>query len=340
MSKVNKEQLLKELEAVTPGLSPKEIIEQSSCFVFQGGEVKTFNDEVACTIKSSLEITGAVQAKPLMEVLKKSLDDELEIEAEKGEFFIRGKRFKCKIRMEEEVNLNMEGLESPKKWKPLPEDFSDAVSMVQSCASRNEDRFEITCINICPTHMEACDGNQLARYELSVDLKKPFLCRKESLKHIVSMDMTEFSETKTWVHFKNPNGLVLSCRRFSDEAQGYPDLTKYLKVKGTTVQFPKDLKDAVSRAEIFSAEDSEKNIIEIKIGGGKLKITGRGAIGWLSENKGMKSYTGPELSFGIAPQLFVEITNRFNKFIVNKDRLKVKGEKFQYVTCLVSSSKE
>ena len=45
--RVSREKLMQALEAVSPGLANRELIEQSSCFVFKSGMVMTFNDEVA-----------------------------------------------------------------------------------------------------------------------------------------------------------------------------------------------------------------------------------------------------------------------------------------------------
>ena len=43
--RVNRQLLLDALMSVTPGLTQKELIEQSSCVVFRNGQVYTFNDE-------------------------------------------------------------------------------------------------------------------------------------------------------------------------------------------------------------------------------------------------------------------------------------------------------
>ena len=62
--KINREELLNQLESVLPGLSTREIIEQSSCFVFMNKEVITYNDEISCSHKSRLDIEGAIVATP------------------------------------------------------------------------------------------------------------------------------------------------------------------------------------------------------------------------------------------------------------------------------------
>jgi hypothetical protein len=71
MQTVNREQFIKELESVQAGLSVRAATEQSNCFVFSDGVVRTFNDEIACEQKTSLKITGAVIADPLISLLRK-----------------------------------------------------------------------------------------------------------------------------------------------------------------------------------------------------------------------------------------------------------------------------
>ena len=98
--KVNRESLLKELQAVQPGLSTREIIEQSSCFVFKKNKVITYNDEIACSHPTCLKITGAVLATSFINILQKLEEEQLFVELTKGELLLSGKRKKIGLRME------------------------------------------------------------------------------------------------------------------------------------------------------------------------------------------------------------------------------------------------
>ncbi len=333
--KINREELLKQLEATLPGLSTREIIEQSSCFIFKDKTIRTYNDEVACTQKSILDIEGAVQAIPLISILRKLKEDELEIAINKRhtQLLVKGKRRRSGIRMEEDIILPVETVEKPKKWKKLPSNFADSVSIVQSCAGSNESQFVMTCIHICPKWMEACDNHQMTRFRIKTDIAKPMLIRKESLKHIVSMDMTKFSETKSWIHFRNSTGLILSCRHF---VENYPmeDITEVMKgFKGKPLTLPKGLKEAVEKAEIFSSESVEGSDIIVDLKPTKFKITGKGTSGWFTETKKSK-YKGEPLQFTIPAKLLIELVRQYSKCEVSSTRLKVTGEKFVYITAL------
>jgi len=333
--RINREELLKQLESVLPGLSTREIIEQSSCFIFKDKAIRTYNDEIACSQKSMLSIEGAVQAMPLISILRKLQEEELEIDvsSKHTQLLVKGKHRRSGIRMEQDILLPIETVEKPKKWKDLPTNFADAVSIVQPCAGSNESQFVMTCIHICPKWMEACDNHQVTRFRIKTDISESVLIRKESLKHIVSLDMTKFSETKHWIHFGNSTGLTLSCRHFVED---YPteDLTKILKgSEGKPLVLPKGLKEAVEKAEIFSSENVEGSNIIVDLKPTKFKITGKGASGWFTEIKKSK-YSGKPLQFTIPAKLLMELVRQYNKCEVSSSRLKVTGEKFVYITVL------
>jgi hypothetical protein len=301
--KINRELLLKEVEAVMPGLSKKELIEQSSCVVFKDKKVHTYNDEVACSYATDIPLEGAIQAEPLAELLRRRKDEELEIEVGEGALNIKGKRFKSSIRMENEVLLPINAIKEPKKWKKLPTNFTDGLKYVISCAGRDESQFALTCVHVAPDFIEACDNQQISRYK---------------------------TKTGSWVRFRNPSGLILSCRRYSED---YPNMDAILKVDGTKTALPKGIKDAVSCAEIFSSQNVDDDTVSVDLTKNKLKISGEGASGSYEETKKIK-YAGDNISFRIPPTLLVELVNKSNECEVTKDRLKIEFDKLIYVTAL------
>lgn len=330
---VSRTELLALLSSVSHGLSTRDIIEQSSCFVFNKGEVMTYNDEVACRAVTSLtKLKGAVQAAPFMSVLEKMPDDELQLSTSKGELIIQGKRRQAAIRMEAEVLLPMKHVEKPGKFHKLHKDFSDAIAIAHECTGKDEQKFWTTCVHIHPDWIEACDSIQVTRYKLATGIKKSTLVRGKAIKCITELEMTRFCETPTWLHFKNKEGLVLSCRRYMED---YPvgDLTRILKVHGTKTPLPKGLGEAAERADIFSSENTDNNSVEVGLRPGRLTIKGEGVSGYYVERKKLR-YKGPPLDFLIGPKLLQELTRRHNECEITEDRLKVNGGKFVYVSCL------
>lgn len=330
--KVDREKFLQALESVQPGVSTKEIIEQSGCFIFKAGEVLTFDDEVGCRAKSGLEKTfkGAVQALPLMNILKKIPDDSIELEQKGDEFLIVGKRKKAGVRMEAEILLSFEQLEKPETWTALHEDFLDGLALVQECAGTDESQFKLTCVHIHPKWLEATDGFQMIRWRMATGITEKVLVRNSSIKHIVGLGVTELSETPSWIHFKSPSGLILSCRKFLED---FIELGPLFKFTGEPTTLPKGLEEAAERAEVFSAEVQDNNVVLVELSVGKLKIRGQGTSGWYEETKKLP-YKGQSMAFLIAPKLLAQLANRFNSCEVTPERLKVNGGNWKYVTVL------
>ena len=329
-TKTNREIFLQQLESVQPGLSAKEIIEQSDSFIFKDGQVQTYNDEISCRCKCDVDIEGAVKAAPLLAILGKLKEEEIGISNNAEELLIKGKRNRTGIRMEKDILLPIESVETPKKWKDLPENFTEAIRIVQQCASLDESKFNMTCIHLHPEWVEACDNLQVTRYPIEIGIRKSILIRSSSLKSIITLGITKFSEGKNWIHFKNEMGLVISCRQYLED---YEDMSSILDVQGEPITLPKGLKEAAEKAEIFSSENTESNQVTVSIKSGKITIKGIGSSGWYKEKR-KTTYKGKPFSFTIAPKLLGEITSRHNECEIAPQRLKVDGGKFIYVTCI------
>jgi len=346
MAKVHRIQLLQNLEAVQPGLSKKEKYEQSTCYIFLGGKVYTYNDQIACRAKTGLpkDLEGAVQAKPLLQALGLMKDDDVEIDIVDNEFHVCSADPKKKekkrsyrefaVRMDPEITLPVEKVERPEKddWKPLHENFSEAIATVQGCAGTDESQFAFTCIHIASKWIEACDNNQLTRFRLKTGVKVPIILKRDSIRHITPLDMTHFAETEVWIHFKNPSGIELACKRNTDK---YPKLEAYLEATGTPTILPKGIAEAANFTETFSKEVKDHNLVVVTLKPGRMVIKGTGVSGWASEPKKVK-YNGPPIAFSIAPSLLAEITKKHTECQISKDHLRVDGGKWTYISCLSS----
>ena len=330
---INREDLLHQLESVSAGLSTREIIEQSSCFVFHNGKVLTFNGAVACSMDCIAKLTGAVQSGPLLGILRKLLETDITMEEVEGELRIEGKSRKCGIRREQDVLLPVDKIENPGEWIALPDAFLEAIDMVQHCASKDASQFNITCIHIHPKYIEAFDGFQVTRVKIATGVREEMLVTNDSIRHITSLGVKEFSESETWIHFRSESGLVLSCRR---HIQDYPDLREVLACSGKPISIPRGLGDAADKAAVFSSDSADENQVKVELRPGMLRIRGEGSAGWFQEIKKLK-YDGPALAFLISPALLVEITKKHTEAEITAGKLKVDGGSWCYVTCLGST---
>jgi len=329
--KINRELLLNALNMVKPGLSPREFIEQSSCFVFQNKQVMTFNDEVACRKEVELDITGAIQATSLLSILEKIGDPELMVrENDAGELEFKGKRKGFGIIKDAEVFLPIDKVEEPGKWRSLSKEFTEAVGLVQHCVSTDESKFTLTCIQITPEYIQACDNLQIMRCRVKTKIKRPLLVRGASLAHITSLGMDQFSVTKDWIHFKNGDGLIMSVRTYQEE---FPDLDGLMAVEGNEITIPKGMKEASECAAVFAMDKSGDPQVQVRLSSGRVQLAGEGLTGWYRETRKI-NYQGPDISFVIAPELLRHISEKYSEATLTEEKLRAEGGQWEYVTVL------
>lgn len=326
--KANREQLLAVLDSVAPGLSKREVLEQSSCFVLQNGYATSFNDEISCRRKSGLdkELTGAVRAEKLLEQLRKWNDDEIDLVPTDKALIIKGGRKETGITMEAEITLPVDTVERPTTWTKLPDDFLEAVGVIHQVASTDENN-SLRFVHVHPRWLEGCDNFQFCRWPMKTGVKKSIHLRRDSIKHVTDLGMTEFSETEGWMHYRNPSGLELSIRRYLED---YPDLSGVLEVTGETVTLPKGLAEACDKAAVFSAENPDANQVSVEIKSGRLTVKGESASGWFTQRTKLR-YTGKPMSFRASPVILQDLVKRWTDCVLGKGRLKVEAGSYTYI---------
>ena len=334
--KVDREQLITQLESVEPGLSTRDIIEQSGCFVFKDGYVMTYNDEIFCRQGTELEIEGAVQSTSVLNLLRKMTEPEVDITVKDDEFFVKGKNKEAGITMQSEIMLPVDDVDVPKKWKDLPPEFGDAIERVKELTAKDASQFVANCVHITKDHIESAEEIKFTRYLINTPIKENTLVKRECIKHIPPLGVSKIAETKSWLHFQNANGLVVSCRKYEDE---FFDLEAVLKKKGTSTTLPKALIQACEKAEVFSAEDGSANEVTVELRTGKLQITGRGATGWFKQ-RAKCEYSGPDITFNISPKLLTEIVDQYNECQVCEGLLRIESGNYLFFTVLQDANSD
>ena len=337
--KVDREQLLTYLEAVSPGVTTKDGVEQSSCVVFTGGRIWSFNGEIACNIPSPVsDVEGAIQAKGLLDLFSRVPDELISVRIKNGALQVVGKNKRAQLRMEESIDLKIDAVETATRWVDLPPDFSQGVGMVHSCASKDADEFGLNCVAIHREYIEACDRFQVARYSTGLLLRNRMLIQAVSLKAICNYDMTRYSVTKNWLHFRNNADLILSIRR---QTVDFPDLDHLVTGgDGADIIFPASLPKLAERSEIFSANNPESQAVKVTFADGYLTLMGKGPAG-MYEERVEASFDGDPISFMASPDILKDmLTKSPQATLIPKDapkRLWLETGKFTYVAVTAAS---
>ncbi len=337
--RIDREAFLADLEAIKPGLTPAEVLIQSSCFAFLDGLVWTYNDLVCCNVPSKLgnSFTGAVPAQPLLTQLGKLAESEVDIRLSKDgkELLILGKGKKeTGITMENKVMLEVSKVDRPKEWHPLPKEFSEGVKLVKDCGGSDKSKPMYTVVRWHPKWLEAADGFQMMRFKVDAPtLQEPALIKRDAIQHVSNLGMTKFSITNAWVHFRNPAKLVMSCRK--QIGIEFENLSKFLnKEGGQEVSLPKGLEAACNLCNTFAAENKDHSLVKVTLSSSGSKIEAKGVSGRHEQPIKGVGYKGPNMTFLAKPELLGQLVKKHSDFTIAEGWIRAKGPRFTFLARL------
>jgi hypothetical protein len=332
---IAREELLEQLESCEAGLAKKEVLEQTGSFVFRDGFIYTFNDERACRRKTQIDFNGAVQAETLLNVLRKMKETELSLDVKDSTLYVKGKSKRSTIKMNHQILIPIDSIERPTKrdWNDLDPAFTEAIGLVDPCASDTVSDTVFSSIHITPDFVEACDGKQAARYTMTTGVSESCLVRKGYLKQVLAHGMTKIAETRAWLHFKNPNGLVISCRRFVEKYSDKVDAL-FEPDEGVNIVLPKGIIESIDLADVFSSNTTETdNEIRVSLEEGKLTLRGSGSMGEYREDMKI-AYDDSPVAFAITPSILQDVVKRHNECMICERSLRVETANFIYITSI------
>ncbi|MFA5525881.1 MAG: hypothetical protein WC992_03560 [Acholeplasmataceae bacterium] len=334
--KIEKERLIKALEIVKPGLSNKDMIEQATSFAFMGGRVVTYNDEISISHPvEDLDITGAVKAEELYQLLGKIKQKDVTFEVDEHEVRITAGKARAGITLQQEIRLPLDEIGEIGKWKRVPKNLKEAMKFAMFSCSKDMSRPVLTCLHVTSTYVESCDNLRLTRYNLDADLPvKEFLIPVSIVKDLINYDFVAIAEGMGWIHFKSKDATVFSCRVFED---AYPNVSSLLKVAGDSFILPAGLGEVLKRAEVFSKRDNvlEETVV-VGIQKNLLKIRSEDESGWFEEELELSSESKvAEVEFAINPGFLNDMLSRQTTCALTKDRMKFTGEGWEHVVALL-----
>ena len=256
---INRKLLLDTLGFVRSGLEPRGIIEQTDSFIFMGGRVVTYSDEISVSAPLPLDIRGAVSAKQIYALLGKTVGMDLDITTDGSELVVTsntGMIARVGISHEILVPIDMLPTAEDNLWVPLDEGFNEKLRFCLQTVRTDYHKERLRSIHWRRNIIESSDNMRITQCTTNTFLPDGIevLLEGTSVSELVKLDPAFFQRANGWMHFKTRDAVIFSCR--SSEAP-YPDIDTAVQSESSTpIKFSPRLPKILDRAMTFAERDS------------------------------------------------------------------------------------
>jgi len=327
------------LEVVKPGLASKEKIEQTSSFAFLEDKVVTYNDEIYIQHPlKGIPLRGAIKAEELYKFLSKIKTEKINLDIDEDKVTVKSGRAKVEFTLEAEITLPIDDkkLVDKGKWRELPENFIEAVSMAKGSCSRDRTDPKLLCVHLNKKGIiEGSDGFRILQYDLGTKLPiDSVLIPATSITSVANINPIEITSSEEWVHFRNANKTIISCRILAED---YVDTSRFIDTdeKGVKLILPSELSEVLDTAEIFASEGD----VDLTVKKKKLIIRAKSETAAFKDELDLEKAKS-EFTFSVAPYLLRGILKQVQSCTIYSDRLLFKGDSWKYATVLSSDETE
>jgi len=327
---INTKELRKTLNIVINGIATDDILEQGTSYIFNKGKISTYNNEVSISHPFDLDITGAIEAKQLFELVNKIKSETIDFEIKDKSIILKSGRSTAGFNIVEEIKLPI--IKTKKiKWLDLPSDFIEKLLFTASVCSSASLRPILTTVSVNGAVLTASDSLRLIQSKLEGKVPTDsFLLPQKACKVVGKIKPSQIAIKDGWVHLKTKEGTIISCRTLNDK---YPNVENILTMKSeVSFKLPKDITDIVNKATIFSSLN-ETGMIDITIKKNTLTLSGKSDSGWFKETVDVKS-KDIDITFSLYPNLLTDMLEFTTKCQIDKTKIKFSRDNWQYIGVL------
>ena len=322
------------MSLIKPGLANNEMVEQSTHFIFEAGEIYTYNDQITISHQMETGVEGiAIESNTFYKLLDKLKKDEVDLVVTDNQLILKSGKTKASIAIETEIKIPE--IDLPDEWTTLPDNFNEAVKFSLFSVGNDMTKPAFTCLNISGNRILTCDNYRATSYQLSSKIKKGFFLRGSSAKILIRYHPIKYVIDDAWVHFTNEPGTIFSCRKMELE---YPDLSSLFDVEGEDLTLPKQLVETIDRIEVFtSAEFDHDKFVELNFQEDKLVCKSKGSAGFIEETLRVKWDADP-ITIHIHPNHFIDILKHLQTVTIGDNSFLFTGKNFDHVISLLAGT--
>ena len=332
---ITKQNLLKALQLLSIGFSSKEIFDQSDKIIFDDDYLRSYNDEFAVLVPFKTGISGAVPAKELKQYINKYNSKNFELIVKDNMLYIKGKKGKAGIIFESEIRLPFDNVSIGEKWHKLPEDFVDDLQLLKYSVSTDYAYPILTFISVNEDTAVSCDNRRVTKINLSSSVAEPMLIPATVVAELKNHQPCKYNVKDGWLHFKNKDNVVLSCRTTQLE---YPDVDQFFEAEGIEIDLPRNIGEILDEVSVFAeSEISNNSRITVKLEDNLMTVSSKSDKGFAEHSKKIR-YKGESITFSINADYFKDAIQLGSRIIVTERSLLMTTDRMQHLTTFIKGN--
>ena len=328
-------ELLNVLEKVKPGIASKNVIESMTYFYFSGTDIITYNDQISIQHPFKTKFNLFVKAQDLYKLISKLTEKEIKIEEKDGKLSLTCKTLKANLNTMNDPEVierikNVSDSLNKAEWKSLPENFCDSITLCSFSTSTRDSDGTLTCVHIDGKHCVSSDNNRISHAILTEEMDNMFIKATE-IKNLDNIRPTQYSVTKSWLHFKNADNCIFSIRKITGE---FPAYLQFFNFEGKEVNLPKEILEGINLTSILAGDSNPA--IKFKIAKGFCMLSSNSDAGTITHRSKIK-YNDEEINFTINPDFLKQMMSHSSTITVGEDKAKLQtGNSFSLLTLFFS----
>lgn len=335
--KLKREKLLGILESVKPGIAKKEIIEETSNFIFHKNRIITYNDKVCVIHPLKCGFTCSVPSQEIYSIVKKLNDDLIVLKYEDDMLHIKTATTQAELAVtaESQIIELVDQFPEIESWKKMPKELLEAFKWCMFSASKNASIPYLTAVFVSKGFVMATDELRVSMYTLSKKMPVSFMIPAESVKYLLSFKPTSYSIVEGWAFFKNEDNVMFCTRTIEGKypAKKYADEFEFI---GKPVILPARLVNALDVTQVLAEGDLlDEKRVNITIKEGTMFVSAeKQDIGKIKKKMKVKYKKKAAITMTINPIFLSEILTKTNKVTIGPDRALFASGNFKHLVSL------
>jgi hypothetical protein len=341
---VNREDLLDVLNLVRPGLSQKEVIEQSNHFIFNKDEILAYNDELLISYPFDIELQCTVDASLFLKLISRMTSQIVAIELKKDRLEVWNEKTSAHMPIIKEseifeyIQAVTKGLQEA-DWHRLSQDFIDGLRLCAFSAETDRTLGTLTCVRVEGEDIMSGSKSRVSWYKMDKKVDEDFYIEAALIEELSKYeDISSYTLSKAWAHFKSEGGVTFSARRviplemlpFREPFEGFPT--------GVRIRIPADLRSSIETVNIVNeGEQGADKLVTLIIDDEMITCRAEAKKGAISD---MVSFDKPinigkQVELQIRPHFLMDVLEKATFMYFTDRAVLFKRQAFQHMAMLM-----